>query len=243
MATNNYTPVSPPNFAGLFQRPANASVAAPVTGAVGGGTPQAPVALDPRGLVPVNRTQPLATDSNEAQRMMERRLGTMPPSSFSGAGAGFVSSERPMNPALYHPSVMASDRPVTTQITPQVYSQEALQQVGQQENYGGAPAPPPVDPIQAQRDARREAHLQDRWDSRNSKMAQLLARLQDRVSPERFAAIKARLDARAAGQQPDGYTPPAAGTAPAMGTSRMDYIRQNLASYAQQQPGLLGLRG
>jgi hypothetical protein len=57
---------------------------------VGGGTPPTPVALDPRGLVPVNRSQPLATDGNEAQRLMERRLGSSPPSAFSGAGAGFV---------------------------------------------------------------------------------------------------------------------------------------------------------
>jgi hypothetical protein len=54
----------------------------------GGGAPA--LAVDPSGLVPVNRSQPLATDGGEAQRMMERRMGTMPPSSFSGAGAGFV---------------------------------------------------------------------------------------------------------------------------------------------------------
>jgi hypothetical protein len=63
----------------------------------GGGSPPLPAApLDPNGLVPVNRAQPLATDGGEAQRLMERRLGSMPPSSFAGAGAGFVPLNRPM---------------------------------------------------------------------------------------------------------------------------------------------------
>lgn len=67
---------------------------------VGGGTPATAVALDPQGLVPVNRAQPVATDGLEPQRLMERRLGSMPPSSFSGAGGGFVPIDRidPPNP-------------------------------------------------------------------------------------------------------------------------------------------------
>ncbi len=61
---------------------------------VGGGASPAPAAMDPRGLVPIDRAQPLATDGGESQRMMERRLGSMPPSSFSGAGGGFVPLNR-----------------------------------------------------------------------------------------------------------------------------------------------------
>lgn len=95
-------PARPPTFASKRQTPALppqtsptavAAVARPhplASPGVGGGTPVAPAALDPRGLVPVNRTQPVATDNMEAQRIMERRLGSMPPSSFAGAGAGFV---------------------------------------------------------------------------------------------------------------------------------------------------------
>lgn len=74
---------------------------------VGGGTPVAPAALDPRGLVPVNRAQPVATDNMEAQRIMERRLGSMPPSSFSGAGAGFVPLGAGSLPSLGGPRSFA----------------------------------------------------------------------------------------------------------------------------------------
>lgn len=62
---------------------------------IGGGAPLGPAAIDPNGLVPINRSQPMANDQFETQRLMENRLGAMPPSSFSGSGGGFVPVNRP----------------------------------------------------------------------------------------------------------------------------------------------------
>lgn len=103
-----YTKVPLPTDQAAFTRPPTDAyqMGAPV----GGGTSQAPVVLDPRGLVPVNRMQPVATDGGEAQRIMERRLGSMPPSSFAGAGAGFVPADRPTAmAAIANPAVQKTD--------------------------------------------------------------------------------------------------------------------------------------
>lgn len=66
------------------------------------------MAVDPRGVVPVNRVQPTANDPMETQRLMERRLGSMPPSSFAGSGAAFVPSERPLISPRSYPQGMAN---------------------------------------------------------------------------------------------------------------------------------------
>lgn len=63
---------------------------------VGGGAPVTPQAVDPRGFVPIDRGQPMANDPFQAQRLMENRLGSMPPTNFTGAGAGFVPVDRPI---------------------------------------------------------------------------------------------------------------------------------------------------
>lgn len=66
-------------------------------------------ALDPRGIVPVNRVQPMATDGNEAQRLMENRLGSMPPTSFAGSGNAFVPVDRAMPaPSVARPVQMTN---------------------------------------------------------------------------------------------------------------------------------------
>jgi hypothetical protein len=132
------TPVTLPGF----ERPSNAPPQTPPTG-VGGGTSLAPVALDPRGLVPVNRTQPLANDGMEAQRMMERRLGSMPPSSFAGAGAGFVPVNRPLATGpISDPGTMRSDiAPTMVAPTQQTVplSGQAMADVARQQVYDRAP--------------------------------------------------------------------------------------------------------
>lgn len=125
-----FPPTPAPTSPVGFQRPAASPPLMQSMGAtgIGGGTPPAPAALDPRGLVPVNRTQPVATDGAEVQRLMERRLGTMPPSSFSGAGAGFVPLDRPATAAsIFNPAAVASDTyGVTSVQQPASLSAEAV---------------------------------------------------------------------------------------------------------------------
>lgn len=112
-------------------------------------------ALDPRGIVPVNRVQPLATDGNEAQRMMENRLGSMPPSSFAGSGNAFVPVDRAMPaPALARPAQMtdmANAEMATNRGTAPLpaVSAEALATMRRAQGYGAprpiqttGPAPP-----------------------------------------------------------------------------------------------------
>lgn len=74
-----------------FARPAKALQ---MMGGQGGGAAQP---MDPSGLVPVNRVQPMATDAGSiAQRLLENRTSMMPPSSFSGQGAAWRNSPTPV---------------------------------------------------------------------------------------------------------------------------------------------------
>src|SRR5690349_3773024 len=93
------------NLPVAFPRPVTSPVAQPPATAVGGGA----IPVDPTGLVPVNRVQPIAGSISDAQRLAENRAATMPPSSFSGAGASFVPVDRPSSP-IYTPANMATNQ-------------------------------------------------------------------------------------------------------------------------------------
>lgn len=111
--------------------------------------------LDPSGLVPVNRTQPMATDGAEAQRLMERRLGSMPPSSFAGAGAGFVPVRPGIGQFADRATAMANmEQFAKPEVLPQL-SGEAQRQVALSQGLG-APTPPKRNPV-----ASREAAVRD----------------------------------------------------------------------------------
>lgn len=159
---------------------------------VGGGTPLSPQALDPRGLVPVDRVQPVATDNFEPQRMMERRLGTMPPSSFAGAGAGFVPALRPSAPGVQQWANQMTDvaraeqqNGVGIAPTPPLSAQAVTQAAGQAKYAmgGGMPVgqtdrtpvmrtpPPAPQDLQARR-AERQRRIQEMLRSRLPQQAQ-----------------------------------------------------------------------
>lgn len=229
MPTNVYQPAVMPTFT----RPTNAPRLARTTAPVGGGTIAAPPALDPRGLVPVNRTQPVATDNNEAQRMMERRLGTMPPSSFAGTGAGFVPVDRPQV-GIYTMANQATDTPPAPAIPQQFanLSPDAIRAQVMQHLYGDQPSTPPADP--------RHQHLADRG---VDKYAAMQARMQDvvdranasgRFSPEQIAAMQEKW-----GSKVDRF----GGPAPTTPTTPVyadpnNAARQKLANMQQHNPDL-----
>lgn len=207
-----------------------------------GNVATAPAALDPSGLVPVNRVQPMAGDPSEAQRLTENRLGTMPPSSFSGAGAGFVPVDRGGSPVMT-PAVVASDAGMHTQQygAAQPISAQATRDVAIQSLFGGRPTPTPDNPTQPQTYLNRVAQFMQRSDYPARRQA-MLDRLQQRMPPEAFAALQQRL------AENDARRAAAVGTRPAP-QSMMDILRQRLASgqfaqptggYWAQRNGLLG---
>ena len=188
----------------------------PLQGAgIGGGVPPTSVALDPRGLVPIDRAQPLATDGVEPQRIMERRTGAMPPTSFSGAGAGFVPLDRslpiPQNLAEsrtdYGNAVVPTGQPVAP-------SAAAMRRTAVAQGLGvpgGAPATPGISNVAAQGLANR--------------------------NPRATAAIEAARARMAARPIPGG----APGGQPPM--DRMQRLREALARGRTRATGLLGRIG
>ena len=76
----------------------------------GGGAPPRPMVMDPNGIVPVNRTQPVANDGYEVQRLMERRLGTMPPVNFLAGQARAVAPPERVVSIAQGPGVSAQAR-------------------------------------------------------------------------------------------------------------------------------------
>lgn len=199
--------------------------------------------INPSGLVPVNRVQPIAGSSDEVQRMTENRLGTMPPSSFSGAGAGFVPADRPSSP-IYRPAVMMSDtNPVAPQPLPPM-SANAVADTARQQLYGDSPRPAYANPTIPQNMASQA--LRARWfDFRNSRVAErrqaMMDRLQQRLPPNVFAALQQRLQANDAARQQEVARTPI--QAPQL--SRADWLRQNLptGNTGIVPPGLLGTAG
>jgi hypothetical protein len=204
---------------------------------VGAGNLASAPALDPSGLVPVNRVQPTAGTYSEVQRLTENRLGSMPPSSFSGAGAGFVPVSR-AGPVMT-PAVAATDAGMHTQQygEPAHLSTDALKAAAMQRMYGDQPQPTADTPTQWQ-DMIGDRGNQMLFRGRdNGRRAALLARLQEKMPPEVFAALQQRL------AQNDQMRAQAVNRPPEQ--SRADYIRQLLAGSNPGivPPGLLGTAG
>lgn len=223
--------------------PQHGGVSPPVMqpmGGVGGGT-ATPRALDPAGLVPVSRPQPLNTTPSA---LAAQRMAAMPPSSFAGAGKNIapVSTNPGLAPApsVYNPATVATDTgPVVTptiQAAP-LSAQAVADTANQQSLYGGSPTNPPADPRLADWQARRSA---------------LLAKLQERLPPDAFARVQQRfadIDARRAAQfQNRGANLRSQLPLDHLGIATpADRVRAMLANHPQVQQyipqGLLGVTG
>jgi hypothetical protein len=180
-----------------FVRPTNAPTPRPmVSPGMGAGSPRTIASMDPRSLVPINRSQPVATDGGEARRLMENRSGMQPPSSFSGAGQAYTSgfAEPTMTTAVM-PQTFTDPGPVAD---PDVMYMTGgggeMGYTGRQDHVGrginrpvgdgprngglgpGFGAGPPVSPA--------------------SRMAATLDSLEGRIAPEAMARLRANMENR-----------------------------------------------
>ena len=194
-------------------------------------------ALDPSGLVPVNRTQPTAGTFDEVQRLTENRLGTMPPSSFSGAGAGFVPVDRPSAPINTLP-VMATDHgpgPVSVGQQGYISGPAVRDVVNQQTLYGGGPTPTYANPAESQMNVAGLSNAVMRGtENRQDRRDAMMSRLEARLPPDVFARLQERLaqnDARRADMMSRFGAQAKPGPAYfGMSQDRVDQLRQALAS-------------
>lgn len=201
-------PMKPQPVLGAGPKPANSFE---MNTTVGGGTPSlGPVAMDPRGLVPVNRAQPRAT---RPQHLMENRLGTQPISSFSGSGAAFVPADRPTAPHFTTPAIKSDFanaelmNGVSTAPTPPLSAQAVQQVTEQQALYGGQPNATADSPVRATSNQMDVLdRLMERFGDNPTVLAQIEA-MRDRKEAMRDRKIAARARPRGRPEMPGMATP------------------------------------